>query len=142
MERQGTQQRDLRTLELQVEEWETKWRMEFHPSKCNVMRMMGRWTFHHHYTHSKPLTQREILLKGVDVQTNLSWKDHVSWVTKKANSMLGFIRRNLGTAKEESLTENFVQSIKMVQHTFYLCCYLSILSIFINFYFTTGLTAE
>lgn len=41
---------------------------------------------------------------GVDLQANLAWNHHINRVTKKANSMLGFLRRNLRYASEETKT--------------------------------------
>ena len=32
---------------------------------------------------------------GVTIQSNLSWKPHINNITKRANSTLGFLRRNL-----------------------------------------------
>ena len=36
---------------------------------------------------------------GVDLQSSLSWKNHIDRISKKANSMLGFLRRNLRSCK-------------------------------------------
>ena len=88
---------------MKLEAWEKKWGMEFHPDKCNIMSLTRKKTpFRHLYTLKGQRLQAINSTKylGVDVQSNLSWNDHINRVTMKANSMLGFIRRNLGTAKD------------------------------------------
>ena len=39
---------------------------------------------------------------GVDLQTTLSWKTHIHRISKKANSMLRFLRRNLRSCSEDT----------------------------------------
>ena len=40
---------------------------------------------------------------GVDIQSSLSWKTHIDRIiSKKSNSMLGFLRRNLRSCSEET----------------------------------------
>ena len=48
----------------------------------------------------------------MDIQSNLSFKNHISRVTKKANSMLGFLRRNLREANEETKTEAYFTMVR------------------------------
>ena len=51
---------------------------------------------------------------GVDLQNNLSWNQHVhvGRVTKKANSMLGFLRRNLRKASEETKAQAYMSMVR------------------------------
>ena len=39
---------------------------------------------------------------GVDLQSSLPWKNHIDRISKKANSMLGFLKRNLRFCKEDT----------------------------------------
>ena len=39
---------------------------------------------------------------GVEFQSSLSWNRHIDHTVKKANSMLGFLRRNLGVNSEQT----------------------------------------
>ena len=82
-------QEDLDTLS----DWEQRWGMEFHPEKCNVLscttsRNPVRFNYKlkghtlEHVDSSKYL--------GVDIRDDLNWKDHITRVTNKANSMVGF----------------------------------------------------
>ena len=89
---------ELQNDHYKLTEWEQKSGMLFHPDKCNSMQV----------TRSRnPLTFK-YSLKGqyleavntanylkVDLSNNLSWNSHIDRTAKKANSMLGFLRRNL-----------------------------------------------
>ena len=39
---------------------------------------------------------------GVELQSSLSWNHHIDQTVKKANSMLGFLRRNLRVKSEQT----------------------------------------
>ena len=95
--------------------WEKRWGMDFHPNKCSILRV----------TRSKSPRQRDYILKGttlaldkttkylgVDLQANLSWNTHIDRVTKKANSMLGFLRRNLRTTNEDTKTNGYIAMVR------------------------------
>ena len=94
-------QRDLDTLT----EWEQKWGMEFHPKKCNVLSCTrSRNPFAYNYTLKGHTLEYEASSKylGVDLAANLSWNTHIDRITKKANSMLGFLRCNLQTPNRQT----------------------------------------
>ena len=88
-------QQDLHTLA----DWEKKWGMDFHPQKCSILSIARARssTIEHPYTLKGHILEVQDVTKylGVDLQRNLSWKPHIDWISKKANSMLGFLRRNL-----------------------------------------------
>jgi hypothetical protein len=80
--------------------WEEKWKMSFHPEKCNTVHMTRRrttleypYTLHGHQLHS--VDQAKYL--GVTISANLKWEAHISASVSKANKTLGFLRRNLNT---------------------------------------------
>ena len=96
-------------------DWEKRWGMDFHPQKCSVLRV----------TRSRSPSLKDYILKGttlqldsttkylgVDLQTNLSWNSHINRVTKKANSMLGFLRRNLRTTNEDTKTNAYIAMVR------------------------------
>ena len=90
-------QEDLDSLEA----WEEKWGMDFHPHKCNALRISSsKPPFKHTYQmKGVPLEEEESTkYLGVDLQSNLAWKTHINRVTRKSNNMLGFVRRNLQKA--------------------------------------------
>ena len=87
--------------------------MEFHPQKCSNLSV----------TRSQPPLKYPYQLKGhtlevqdttkylgVDLQSMLSWKNHIDRITKKSNSMLGFLRRNLKSTCVETKTNAYMLS--------------------------------
>ena len=96
-------------------DWEKRWGMDFHPKKCSVLRV----------TRSRSPKLNDYMLKGitlqldkttkylgVDLQSNLSWNSHLNRVSKKANSMLGFLRRNLRTTNEDTKTNAYIALVR------------------------------
>ncbi|MCG8031679.1 MAG: reverse transcriptase family protein, partial [Candidatus Thiodiazotropha taylori] len=113
-----TLQEDLSTLA----EWERKWGMEFHPQKCNILSVTrARSPIQHPYVLKGHLLELQDSSKylGVDLQASLSWKNHIDRVTKKANSTLGFLRRNLKIASEEAKSTAY---FSMVRTNLEYCC--------------------
>ena len=88
-------QTDLQSLQV----WEEKWLMSFNPDKCEVIRITNKRKniFDAQYSiHGTSLrTVDEAKYLGVTIQGNLNWKPHINNINKKANSTLGFLRRNL-----------------------------------------------
>ena len=91
-----TLQSDLDILSM----WETRWDMEFNPSKCQVVHVAG----------SKRPVKRDYILHGqvlesvtcakylgVDIPGSLTWNSHIDRITGSANRTLGFVRRNIKT---------------------------------------------
>lgn len=102
--------------------WEKTWGMDFHPKKGNVLRVTrSKSPMTLQYTLKGIALMEETSTKylGVDLQANLTWNQHVNRVTKKANNMLGFLRRNLRYASEETKTQAYVS---MVRSNLDYCC--------------------
>ena len=93
-------QQDLKNLE----KWALDWGMVFNPSKCYVMHINGGRT-HRPYLYQlcgvllKSVTQERYL--RVILTQSLSWSNHISQVSVKANQKLGFIKRNLKGSQQE-----------------------------------------
>ena len=80
-----------------LQEWEIKWRMEFHPSKCQTLRVtnkrkqiLGLYNIHGH--DLKLVSSAKYL--GINIDQKLNFNSHVDTTVKKANSVTGFLRRN------------------------------------------------
>ena len=87
-------QQDLDALQ----KWEDDWLMAFNPSKCEVIHITKKKSpVQHTYTiHKEPLkTVENAKYLGLNINKNLSWNHHINTITKKANSTLGFLRRNI-----------------------------------------------
>ena len=87
-------QRDLDTLQA----WETDNKMEFHPDKCQVLRITNK-----HQPIQVPYTIHNVILSvvpsakylGVHIDSKISWNTQCSALCNKANSTLAFLQRNL-----------------------------------------------
>eukprot|EP00745_Piridium_sociabile_P038619 TRINITY_DN7074_c0_g1_i3.p1 TRINITY_DN7074_c0_g1~~TRINITY_DN7074_c0_g1_i3.p1 ORF type:complete len:816 (+),score=128.54 TRINITY_DN7074_c0_g1_i3:312-2759(+) len=81
-----------------LQRWEKDWLMEFHPQKCQVIRitskkkpLQGKYTIHGHVLEEVEATK----YLGVTLHKSLSWNQHIGNIAKKANSTRAFIQRNL-----------------------------------------------
>ena len=87
-------QKDLDTLQV----WEKKWKMEFHPGKCQYLKITNKKKPINsiYKIHNTPISETDSAkYLGVVIDTKLKWKPHFSELTKKCNSTLSFIKRNL-----------------------------------------------
>ena len=82
-----------------LQTWENKWLMSFNPEKCEVLRITNKrkgvivTDYSIHGSVLRTVASAKYL--GVTIAGSLSWKPHINNITKKANSTLGFLRRNL-----------------------------------------------
>lgn len=90
----ATLQRDLDSLA----RWESKWQMEFHPDKCQVLTISRKKnTINHPYHlngHSLTHVEKAKYL-GITIQSDMRWNHHIQNITAKASRTLGFLKRNL-----------------------------------------------
>ena len=79
-------------------EWATKWRMEFHSDKCNVLTISNkRVPLQYTYMlNDRPLAHvKSAKYLGVKISHDLRWNAHIDSICTKANQTLGFLRRNV-----------------------------------------------
>ena len=93
-------QDDLDQLQL----WENEWDMEFHPQKCEHITFLRK---RHPNSDKLKLHKTDIpradsiKYLGVTLDPKLIWHSHVNKTAAKANSTLGFIRRNVLTKSQD-----------------------------------------
>ncbi len=84
-------QQDLHKLE----DWQDRWQMSFNPSKCSILQISTK-----RKPPTKPITfcgQHLEEVKshpylGVQLDNNISWKEHIKNTTTKAGKVLGFLQ--------------------------------------------------
>ena len=87
-------QQDINTME----RWSNDWLLRFHPGKCHVL-TMGKFK---NIKHAHPYTIGGFILEHVDqekdlgviIDNDLTFEEHISSKIKKANSMVGLIKRS------------------------------------------------
>jgi hypothetical protein len=99
-------QEDLHKLE----KWEQDWFMKFHPQKCEVLSVTRSqsvvtrdYTLHGHILNR--VSSAKYL--GVTINHQLKWNEHINNISSKANSTLGFLRRNLQIGSREIKTRAY-----------------------------------
>jgi hypothetical protein len=100
--------------------WEQKWKMTFHPDKCNVLSITrNKITVKHTYTlHGRHLEHADkAKYLGVTIQSDLKWNSHINNSKTKANKTLGFLRRNINissTKVKEQAYKSFSSTITRI----------------------------
>ena len=92
-------QHDLNKLQ----QWEKSWKMEFHPQKCQLLTITNKInpTKNIYSIHNIPLQKTDSAkYLGVLIDSKLRWKSQIHAVSKKANYVLSFLRRNIGGCPE------------------------------------------
>ena len=88
----------------QLQQWEKDWLMEFHPDKCQLLRVTNkRKPICAKYTIHQQELQKTDTAKylGVTLHHKLSWNTHISSICKKANNTRAFLQRNLSYVPQE-----------------------------------------
>jgi hypothetical protein len=93
-------QADLRELE----KWTTTWQMAFNPSKCQVMYIGHSNNRHGYILADMPVTATdEVRDLGVTLTTQLSMECNTLSKVKKANQVLGMLRRSFSHLDQKTL---------------------------------------
>jgi len=80
-----------------LQQWEATWKMEFHPQKCQLLRITNKRKpiLSAYNIHGITLEETDAAkYLGVTIDSKLKWKQQYASVIKKANGMLAFLRRN------------------------------------------------
>lgn len=79
-------------------DWETRWLMEFHAKKCQILTITRKKNpiKHDYVLHGQILTHvQSAKYLGCTLNSQLDWGQHIHNITNKANGTLAFLRRNL-----------------------------------------------
>ena len=90
--------------------------MSFHPDKCNIMRVARSKNnpilFNYHLKEHQLVAADTTTYLGVDLSHDLSWSHHIDRTTKKANSMLGFLKRNIRITNQETKSAAYFSLVR------------------------------
>ena len=110
-------QKDLKALE----QWAETWGMRLNAQKCYNLRIArARKPLEHMYDlcgHVLKQVPHSPYL-GVIISEDLKWSDHINKITAKANSTLGFLRRNLKKCPLKIKQQSFCSLVRsMVEYS-------------------------
>jgi hypothetical protein len=81
---------------LNLEAWESDWKMEFNIPKCNVLRITRNPYIYEYMFKGQTLgSVHSVKYLGTYLSDDLRWNEHVENVSDKANKTIGFLKRNL-----------------------------------------------
>ncbi len=92
------QQQDASILQQDLEKWEKKWGMEFHPGKCQVLIFTRRRVpvYFEYKLHGLVLENVRIAkYLEVTFQNDMPFTNHINKITSSTTGSLSFLRRNL-----------------------------------------------
>ena len=106
-------QEDLKALEF----WANKWGMRFNASKCYIMsihRTKFPLTFRYSLNNHILEQVNENPYLGLTISDNLKWSSQINKMCNKANSTLGFIRRNLKHCNKKFKETAYISLVRSV----------------------------
>ena len=88
--------------------------MRFSAKKCYLLSTRSK--SHHFYSLDSTILQQvpSNPYLGVTISEDLKWSPHITKMTKKANSTLGFLRRNLRTCPLSSKLSAYVSLVRPI----------------------------
>lgn len=108
-------QRDLN----QLDEWAKSWQLSFNVEKCKVMHFGGQNSMNYEYTMTTADGRTSTLLEtkeekdlGVWVDNSLKPANHVAHAVKKANQILGLIRRTFTYMDSKLMKQLFTALVR------------------------------
>ena len=82
-----------------LQSWETSWKMEFNPLKCvhvKFSRKRTKGAENQYILHNVQIPKADgVKYLGVKLESSLRWNDNTTYITNKASSRLGYIRRTI-----------------------------------------------
>ena len=80
---------------IELEKWATSWGMRFNTKKCHILSVRSKSSYFYSLNNHilKQVTHNPYL--GITLSEDLKWNTHITNLSKKAASTLGFLRRNL-----------------------------------------------
>ena len=84
-------QKDLEALE----KWASDWGMRFNAKKCYLMSFNSKSSHFHTLNNHILQKVKQNPYLGILISEDLKWEPHLIKITKKANSTLAFLKRNL-----------------------------------------------
>ena len=83
-----------------IDQWAVHWQARFNPDKCEHIRITNSKNpiFSTYFIQNTLIqTVPNVTYLGVTINEHLSWSNHITNITKKANATRGFLQRNISS---------------------------------------------
>ncbi|KAK3098631.1 hypothetical protein FSP39_021388 [Pinctada imbricata] len=98
----------------QLEDWANKWGMRFNAKKCYIMSINQKTSkLYQLNNHILQEVQNNPYL-GLEISNDLKWNLHINNISKKANTTLGFLRRNLRNVPEHCRKTAYISLVRSI----------------------------
>ena len=103
-------QNDLKALE----KWAQTWGMRFNAKKCQILTIKKKSHFTYQLDHTILEEVEKSPYLGIVISNDLKWGHHISKMTQKASSTIGFLRRNLRHCPIECRRNAYLSLVRSV----------------------------
>ena len=93
------------------------WKMCFNPSKCEFLRLTNKKNiikFQYSIQGNNIREVHQVKYLGVTINNNLSWSAHTKNISSKANSVLGFLRRNFNRCPTKTKSALYLSLVRPI----------------------------
>jgi hypothetical protein len=99
---------------MKLEQWQNKWLMSFNPKKCCVVSFGSKGIPNHEYVFcgEKLGAETSNPYLGVQLANTLEWDIQTQHATKKAQQILGIVKRNLWSCPEKVKTTAYLTLVR------------------------------
>ena len=97
---------------IELEKWAAKWGMRFNAKKCYILSIRQKSSRFYQLDGEILQEVNSSPYLGITISIDLQWKTHITNIVKKANSTLGFLRRNLKYCPEECKRLSYIALVR------------------------------
>ena len=100
-----------------IETWSDIWQLKFNSEKCETMRITHAKDFsksEYYMSNRKLQVVGEVKDLGITITHHLTWETQVFNVVNKANRILGFVRRTVGSSNQSTFTLLYTALVRPV----------------------------
>ena len=105
---------DLQTDLASLEKWAEDWGMKFNASKCYILSISRKSSFFYQLNNTILKEVQSNPYLGLNIANDLSWTIHINNICKKANTTLGFLRRNVQHCPKEIRLTAYLSLVRSI----------------------------
>ena len=101
----------------ELEKWSRIWQMDFDPSKCEFLMITNKkLALQFNYCINNQLIKevQHVKYLGVTIDSRLTWREYINVLSRKANSTLAFLRRNLRPCSSYTKAKSYLCYVRPI----------------------------